>query len=79
MADPTRKPRSISWTRANLDVLAVPPPRAPVVRSSCRRCLAGDCDLCVRAGCYHAHDVRKHGLSVNSEGAEHGAPGPGRA
>ena len=35
-------------------------------RPSCGRCLAGDCDMCVRSGCYHEHgdEVRRIGCTV---------------
>lgn len=81
MTDPNRKPGGIRWERANLDVLETPQPRPRGKGAGmCRRCAVGDCHLCVRVGCYHpCPGMRKHGLSVGSNGAEHGAPGPGRA
>lgn len=81
MADPTRKPGGIRWDRADLYTLDTPPPRPRGTgRGVCHRCAVGDCPLCVRAGCFHpCPDMRKHGLSAGSNGAEHGAPGPGRA
>jgi hypothetical protein len=45
--------------------------RARPARPSCGRCLAGDCDLCVRAGCYCVHEVRKHGVLVPIAGPSH--------
>lgn len=59
----------------------MPEPRAVRVPTgqACDACTVGECHRCVRAGCYHRHDsdVRSHGCIGSSDGAEHGAPGPG--
>lgn len=75
MGDPNRRRGTITWAPD-------PTPAArPSRRPTCERCSAGDCHLCVRVGCFHdcGPGLRRFGLAAASSGAEHGAPGPGRA
>lgn len=77
MAAP-RKRNAVTWVAAPEPTLRSRPAKGALRCSSCQ---SGACEKCTRVGCFHqCPNLREgmHGVSALGNGAEHGAPGPGR-